>query len=118
MAGDMEIKPVVSTTSYRPTTYPGSSRAEVGREPARRTADKVGPEPAPKLDVPLTYARFVVRDGEVMIQVVDRASEEVIREIPPEEVLKMAAELRAYQQALEAHRRRADILHTGKVGER
>lgn len=116
MAGDMEIAPVVSTSSYRPFAHGGPGREAEATDLARRVPQATPTPAAPKLDVLGTYARFVVRDGDVMIQIVDRTSDEVLREIPPEEILKMAAELRAYQQALEAHRQRVEAGLAGQGG--
>jgi uncharacterized FlaG/YvyC family protein len=116
MGRDMEITPIAPAGAYKRVEYLKTERTKTGADPDR-TISEGELRAAPKLDVMGTYARFVIRDGDVMIQIVDRAREEVLREIPPEEILRMAAELRAYQQALEAHRRRMEAGLTGKGGE-
>ena len=47
------------------------------------------------------YAKFVLHDksGMVSIQIVDSRSHTVIREIPSEQVIRMAEELQKYMQA-------------------
>ncbi len=107
MTSSSEIKPVGSTTPYRHSISVRYDPGQLADRTPRRADSDLQAEVTPRLDVLGTYARFVVREGEVMIQIVDRLSNEVVREIPPEEILKMAAELRAYQQALEAHKHRA-----------
>jgi hypothetical protein len=49
------------------------------------------------------YARYLVHpSGQVRIQIVDARTNEVIREIPPEQVVRIAEELQAYLRARRA----------------
>jgi uncharacterized FlaG/YvyC family protein len=53
-----------------------------------------------------TYVRFIIDNDShrVRVQVLDSSNDEVIREIPPEDLVKMAADLRAYNQSVVDHR--------------
>ena len=48
----------------------------------------------------MAYARFIVdqESHQVRVEIVDEGSGEVIREIPPENLAKLAAEMRKYEQ--------------------
>jgi hypothetical protein len=56
--------------------------------------------------VPSTYAKFVVHadTGMVSIKIIDARTDTVIREMPPDEVLKVVEELQAYLK-LHVHRK-------------
>ncbi len=56
--------------------------------------------------VPATYARFVLdpESRQVVIQIRDLGSNTIIRQIPPEETARLAANIRAYLAAADARR--------------
>lgn len=82
----------------------------------RPAGDPARKQPVPGVDVfdsvelsagvavPQAYARFTVhsKTGVVKIEIVDARTNEVIREIPPEAVLKIAEQLQAYLDARKA----------------
>ncbi|HLI26407.1 MAG TPA: flagellar protein FlaG [Chloroflexota bacterium] len=52
-----------------------------------------------------TYARYLVHpSGLVRVQIIDARTNQVIREIPPEQVVRIAEELQAYLRARQAAR--------------
>lgn len=91
--------------------WPKTRREELAEG---KVAPAAMPDPFLKVDrqqvqgvLTQTYVRFIVDDEtkQIRVQVVDASNDEVIREIPSEELAKLSAGLRAYNQAVSEHRR-------------
>jgi hypothetical protein len=99
----------------RSTVQPAGARPPT---PAQDTADaaKQSARAATGTDVAAVlreaYARYLVHpSGQVRIQIVDARTNEVIREIPPEQVVRIAEELQAYLRARRAAPRQQGGTH-------
>ena len=90
-----EVRPVAPV-------QPAGLRSSTAAEPARRPLPGVDEFDTIELTsgarVVQAYAKFTVqpRTGVVSIKIIDAHTDQVIREIPPEEVLRIAEELQAY----------------------
>jgi hypothetical protein len=74
------------------------ARSDAGRRPAPDRTDRQ--ELRVGAAVHEAYARYIVHpSGLVRIQIIDARSNQVIREIPPEQVVRIAEELQAYLRA-------------------
>lgn len=81
---------------------PAGPRPITSTEPARRPLPGVDEFDTIELSSGATtvqaYAKFTVqpKTGAVSIKIIDARTDQVIREIPPEDVLRIAEELQAY----------------------
>ena len=91
-------------TGLRPREAPSEVATRSACEGKAETPSLVSRTPDFSYGPSMAYARFIIDEGsqDVRLQIVDEATGEVIREIPPEKLARMASEMRRYEQLLSA----------------
>ncbi len=77
------------------------AQSEPGQRSARLRQEVDRLELSEASGVAQAYVKFTIHEktGQVAIKIVDSATNEVIREIPPEQAIKMAEQIKAYLAA-------------------
>ncbi|MCL5256747.1 MAG: flagellar protein FlaG [Chloroflexi bacterium] len=112
--GIEKVEPIGQKASAPQVELPVWPKARREESPREKAAQATTPDPALKIDTQLaqgilkrTYTHFIIDNetNRIRAQVVNADNGEVIQEIPSEELAKLAADLRAYMQAVSEHRR-------------
>lgn len=105
---DGAVDPVMGSAGVGPVASGSISPATPGQgRPSPDTASVPGFNDFDRMELRSggvllqAYAQFIVhpQTGEVRVKIIDAVTNEVIRQIPPEEVIKIAEELETYLRA-------------------